>query len=149
MLTVVWNPHGFHLVSVLPKGQKWTSQFYIDHILPEICTLREPGTQRKVVVHADNAKPHVAKRVKQFMDDNGLRTASHPLYSPDLAPSDFFLFGHVKTALRGTVFENAEELLEAVTTILRGIPTETLLATFHQWMDRLQTFIDIGGDYVE
>jgi hypothetical protein len=22
MLTVVWNPHGFHLVSLLPKGQK-------------------------------------------------------------------------------------------------------------------------------
>jgi hypothetical protein len=36
MLTVVWNPHGFHLVSFLPKGQKWTSQCYIDHILPEI-----------------------------------------------------------------------------------------------------------------
>jgi hypothetical protein len=25
MLTVVWNPHGFHMVSLLPKGQKWTS----------------------------------------------------------------------------------------------------------------------------
>jgi hypothetical protein len=55
----------------------------------------------------------------------------------------------VKTALRGTVFESAEELLEAVMTILRGIPTATLLATFHQWMDRLQTCIDTGGDYVE
>jgi hypothetical protein len=22
MLTVVWNPHGFHLVSLLPEGQK-------------------------------------------------------------------------------------------------------------------------------
>jgi hypothetical protein len=73
----------------------------------------------------------------------------HPPYSPDLAPSDFFLFGHVKTALRGTVFESAKELLEAVTTILRGIPTETLLAIFHQWMDRLQTCIAFGGSYVE
>jgi hypothetical protein len=55
----------------------------------------------------------------------------------------------MKASLRATVFESAEELLETVTTILRGIPTETLLATFHQWMDRLQTCIDIGGDYVE
>jgi hypothetical protein len=83
------------------------------------------------------------------MDDNGIRTASHPPYSPDLAPSDFFLFGPVKTSLRRMVFESAEELLEAVMTILRGIPIETLSATFHQWMDRLQTCIDIGGDYVE
>jgi hypothetical protein len=34
MLTVVWNPHRFHSVSLLPKGRKWTSQYYIDHILP-------------------------------------------------------------------------------------------------------------------
>jgi hypothetical protein len=36
MLTVVWNPHGFHVIKVLPRGCKWTSQCYIDNILPEI-----------------------------------------------------------------------------------------------------------------
>jgi hypothetical protein len=66
MLTVVWNPHGFHLVSLLSKGQKWTSQYYIDHILPEICGLRDARDRRKSVVHAYNARPHVAKRLKQY-----------------------------------------------------------------------------------
>jgi hypothetical protein len=47
MLTVVWNPHGFHLASLIPKGQKWTSQNYIDHILPEISTLRDARDCRK------------------------------------------------------------------------------------------------------
>jgi hypothetical protein len=61
MLTVLWNPHGFHLVSLLPKGQKWISQYYIDHILPEICALLDARDRRKLVVHAHNARPHVAK----------------------------------------------------------------------------------------
>jgi hypothetical protein len=57
MLTVAWNPHGFHLGSLLPKGQKWTRQYYIDHILPKICALRDAKGRRKLVVHADNARP--------------------------------------------------------------------------------------------
>jgi hypothetical protein len=83
MLTMVWNPHGFHLVSLLPKGQKWTIQDYVDHILPEICTLRDATDHRKLVVHADNARPHVAKTVKQYLEDNNLKSAPHPPYSQD------------------------------------------------------------------
>jgi hypothetical protein len=104
MLTVVWNLHGFHLVSLQPKGQNWTNQYYIDHILPEICTLRDARDRRKLVVHADKTRPHVAKRVKQCLEDKNLKSAPHPPYSPDLAPSDFFLFGHVKRLLQGTEF---------------------------------------------
>jgi hypothetical protein len=32
MLTVVWNPHGFHLIDVLPKGSKFHAGHYISHI---------------------------------------------------------------------------------------------------------------------
>jgi hypothetical protein len=73
MLKVVWNPHGFHLVSLLLKGQKWTSQYYIDHILLEIYILRDARDRRKLVAHADNARPDVAKRVKQYLEDNNLK----------------------------------------------------------------------------
>jgi transposase len=149
MLAVVWTPHGFHLVSLLPKGQKWTSQSYIDHILPEICALRDARDRRKVVVHADNARPHVAKRVNQYLEDNNLKSAPHPPYSPDLAPNNFFLFGHVKRLLQGTEFQTAEELFDAVVRILADIPLETLMATFHKWLQRLQAFIDRDGEYVE
>jgi hypothetical protein len=83
MLTVVWNPYGFHLVSLLPKGQKWTSQCYIDQILPEICALRDVRDRRKLVVHADDTRPHVAKRVKQYLEDKNMKSAPYPPYSPD------------------------------------------------------------------
>jgi hypothetical protein len=50
MLTVAWNPHGFHLVNVLSKEQKWTNQYYIDHILPERGALRDARDRWKFVV---------------------------------------------------------------------------------------------------
>jgi transposase len=149
MLTVVWNPFGFHLVTVLPKGQKWTGQYYIENVLCKICEILQPEGPRRLVIHADNARPHVAKIVKGFLDAHGLRAAPHPPYSPDLAPSDFFLFGHVKRALQGSVFETVDELLKGVTEILSAIQPETLVGVFQEWMERIQTCIDCDGEYVE
>jgi hypothetical protein len=149
MLTVVWNRHGFHLVKILPRGQKWTSEYYIDCVLPEICFLHGAGDRRRLVVHADNAKPHVAKRIKQFLHDHNLRTAPHPLYSQDLAASDLFLFGDVERLLQGAEFATAEEPLGSVVKIPSGIRGEIFIATFRQWMERLQACIDCGGEYVE
>jgi hypothetical protein len=83
------------------------------------------------------------------MEEHGLRMAPHPPYSPDLAPSDFFLFGYVKRALQGSEFQTVEKLLAAGVTILNAIPAETLIITFHEWIRRLQTCIDTDGEYVE
>jgi hypothetical protein len=52
------------------------------------------------------------------MSDNHFLHVPHPPYNPDLAPSDFWLFGYVKTGLVGQRFEEPEELLEAVTGFL-------------------------------
>jgi hypothetical protein len=38
----------------------------------------------------------------------------HPAYNPDLAPSDFHLFGLLKNALRGHRFAADDEVKEAV-----------------------------------
>jgi hypothetical protein len=149
MLTVVWNPDGFHLVTLLPKRQKWTSQYYIDYILPERCAPRDVGDRLKLVVHTDKARPPVAKRVKQYLEDNNLKSVPYLPYSPDLAPSGFCLFGHVIRLLQGTEFQTAKELLDAVIRILADIPLETLMATFHEWLQGLQVCIDGDGEYVE
>jgi hypothetical protein len=51
-------------------------------------------------------------------DENSLVTVPHPLYSPDLAPSDFWLFGRIKASFAGRVFNDAGELSEAVIELL-------------------------------
>jgi hypothetical protein len=83
------------------------------------------------------------------MEIHELRTAPHPPYSTDLASTNFFLFDHLKRTLHGSEFDNAEELLDAVVKILNVISPETLLATFHQLMDRRQACIHGEGASVE
>jgi hypothetical protein len=49
---------------------------------------------------------------------------SHPLYSPDLAPLDYHLFGPLKDYLRGHHYETDEAVQEAVKSWLRGAGTD-------------------------
>jgi hypothetical protein len=137
------------VIKVLPRGCKWTSQYYIDNILPEICAFDFARDRRTLVVHAGNARHHVFTRIKQDMEVHSLRTATYPPHSPDLAPRDFFLFGYVKRLPQESEFQSVGELLEAVIRILNPIPTDMLIGTFHEWIKRVQVCIDNDGEDVE
>jgi transposase len=57
-----------------------------------------------VIVHAAKSRPHKTALSQQFMAWNAMAIVARPPYSPDLAPSDFYLFGHIKCLLRGESF---------------------------------------------
>ena len=152
MITIVWNPSGFHIVTALPKGLKFNACYYTREILQENKNWREQqgvGGGRKLSVHSDNARPHTAKLSMDFLNPNGVTKAPHPLYSPDLAPTDVFLFGDVKRQLSGCSFNSAVDLLTAVHDILDGYGRSTLISVFEEWMRRLRQCIDAEGDDVE
>jgi hypothetical protein len=76
-----------------------------------------------------------------------MRLASHPPYSPDLAPCDFFLFGYVKNCLQGASFQSREELFTAIAETVTAIPGDTLHSVFENWMERLEWVSRNNGDY--
>jgi histone-lysine N-methyltransferase SETMAR len=78
-----------------------------------------------------------------------MRRAPQPPFSPDLTPSDFYLFGELKTTLMVSVFENEQELLDGIMAVLDGITRDELESVFEKWMARLDVCIHRGGDYME
>jgi histone-lysine N-methyltransferase SETMAR len=152
MLTIVWNLRGFHLIKVLENGRKFNAGYYIAEILESLSQWRPieaASNKRKLLVHADNARPHNAKLSTQYFNENRINSMPHPPYSPDLAPSYFFLSGYVKRCLAGLSFEDADQLLAAVESVLEGIEKVTLQAVFLEWMGRLRKCIATNGEYTE
>jgi hypothetical protein len=89
MLMIVWNPNGFRLIDAMPKGEKSTARLYIDDTLTPICQRLIAAGKHKFVIHAENFWCHTAKVVLNSVSQAKIRFALHPLYSPDIAPSDF------------------------------------------------------------
>jgi hypothetical protein len=152
MLARVWNPGGFHLVNILPKGFKFNATYYVTQILDPLSKWRRTQvgrTNRKLIVHADNARPHTATMTSRFMEQNSMQREPYLAYSPDLAPSDFYLFGSVKQLLSGCQFADEDSVLQAVSDIFVGIEKVPLESVFHNWMERLCQCNATGGEHVE
>jgi hypothetical protein len=64
--------------------------------------------------------------------------ALHPPYSPDLVPSDFLLFEHVKHAIKGAEFPSEETLLAAIQLIVSDLTIDTLTAILAKWIEMLR-----------
>jgi len=151
MLTVFWNTEGFIIIDLLPEGLKFNSEYFINNILERIYQMTSDlclKSRHKITLHFDNARVHTARKVIQYMDLHRMKRAPHPPFSPDIAASDFYLFGFLKDRLAGQVFESADELFEGITQILNKIPQETLKNVFHEWEERLRQVIEKNGEYI-
>jgi hypothetical protein len=76
------------------------------------------------------------------MEENGMTQADHPLYSLGLIPSDFDLFGYIKSSLNRTSFDEREDLSSAFEDMLGSIEKSTLDRVFLEWMESFQRCID-------
>jgi hypothetical protein len=61
-VTIAWTPLGFHLLDALPKGNTFNIEYYRVNILTELLPLRPQADGRRLVIHTDNARPHIARK---------------------------------------------------------------------------------------
>ena len=66
----------------------------------------------------DNAPIHKSAVAQVAVQRSGFVELAQPPYRPDLAPSDFYLFGHLKKHLKGKIFAGKDELMQETTDFL-------------------------------
>ena len=78
------------------------------------------ATGQRESLQQDNARVHTCKVAMNAVERNGYELIPHPAYSPDLAPSDFFLFPNLEKDIRGLHFRSDEEVVTAVEEWVNG-----------------------------
>jgi histone-lysine N-methyltransferase SETMAR len=97
----------------------------------------------------DNACPHTATATQDLIVTFGWKQFDHPPYSPDLAPSDFHVFLHLKTFLCGRRFHDDNEVKEAVNTQFSSQAASFPDAGIQKPVPRYDKCLNNGGNYVE
>ena len=140
----------WRLCDVVTGDESWFYHRKIDCLKPLVKTLnqRRPtlGT-KNLKFHHDNARPHVHSNVIKYLKSKDFIMMDHPPYSPDLAPSDFWLFDYIKERL--TTQRDEESLAAAITKIVSEIPKKEFAKTFDKWIMRMKLCILNKGDYFE
>jgi len=104
LLTVFWDSQRVYMTEFLEAGNTVNSAQYIETIKNlwcRVCRVRR-STSPILLLH-DNARPHTARAMIDALETLKFQVLSRPPYRPDLAPSDFHFFPHLKRNLKGLI----------------------------------------------
>jgi histone-lysine N-methyltransferase SETMAR len=118
-----------------------------DKLKPAIRTKRRELLSKTVLLHHDSAQPHAAATIETIQKLN-FKLFPHPPYSPDLASSDYHLFGSLKKALQGHRF-GSDEVRQAVHTWLCDLPKTFSSDGIKKLIEHCKKCADKQGDYIE
>jgi hypothetical protein len=125
LVSILWSVIGIHSLLDLPKGTTYNMAFFTDAVLPCLIEDVRSQTYRKTLkgwlIRMDGARPGNSRRAQRCTDASRAKFLPHPVYSPDLAPNDFLLSGHIKGKLSDYSCESREDLLNAIAEIAREL----------------------------
>ena len=89
------------------------------------------------------------KSKEEFLATKQITVLEHPDYSPDPAPSDFFLFPKIKYMLNGIHFYDTDDIKSNTTAALKAVPQNQFQNCFEWWTKSWNRCIASQREYFE
>ena len=107
LVSIFWDQGGILLIDYLPNGQTINAEYYSSLLVQLKDILKEKRSwkvTKEVLFLHDRALAHQAFATQKKLTYLGFQYLDHPLYSPDLAPSDYHLFHGLKKTIERLPF---------------------------------------------
>ncbi|KAG5325198.1 MOS1T transposase, partial [Pseudoatta argentina] len=101
----------------------------------------------KVILLHDNARPHVAKPVKTYLETLKWEVLPHPLYSPDIAPSYYHLFRSLAHSLCEQKFTSYEDCTKWFDSWISSKDKQFFRRGIHSLPERWSKVVESDGKY--
>lgn len=89
-----------------------TATFYCSQLDRLHEALQEKRLEKdEILLLQNNASPHTAKVIRKKLQQLGWGILPHTADSPDLSPSDYYLFRHLSTFLKEKRYNNDKQLI--------------------------------------
>lgn len=152
MASVFWDVQGILFIDYFDKGKKISSEYYIkllDRLCAEIIKKRPQMQEKKILFHQDDAPCHISMETMVKLNELRFQLLDHPAFSPDLSPSDYWLFADLEKMLQGKKFGSNEEVIAEVEAYFERKDKSFYRKGIEKLEERWSTCITLEGDYVE
>ena len=112
-------------------------------------TERPKLAYKKILFHQDNVPAHTFALSIAKVHESGFKLLPHPPYSPELTPSDFFLFSNFKIWLGENRFLSDKAVIAAVDEYFKGFETWYFSEGIKKLERRWTKCVEVEGDYGE
>ena len=92
---------------------------------------------------------HTTLSVRECLATKQITVLEHPACSSDLATSDCFLFPKIKEILKGSHFDDTDDISSNTTAALKVITQNQFQNCFEEWTRRWYRCIASQGEYFE
>ncbi len=154
MLVLFMDWNGVISMQFVDRGTAINSEVYISLL----CKFREDLRWKRPDLWTngfqflqDNGPAHVSAQTLDYFHTVGMSEIlwDHPLYSPDLAPCDFWAFSKLKKEIKGHRFQSLDDLKTAVARSLRSIPKANFEDCFKKLQHQYEQCVEMEGEYFE
>lgn len=140
------NFEGNSYWELLESGSTMNSARYIeflDHAFNRLGT----NVRDRLLMH-DNARPHIATSVSEWLDEKGIIKVRQPPYSPDVNLMDRFIFRNFEMFRRNIVLEDERSVKDMIERFMASLTTEALKSEFRKLKNDVEAIIEKQGDYL-
>lgn len=154
LLCIWWDQTGVLYYELLKPSETVTGDRYKHQLLnlrQAIDTKRPQYGLRhdRIILQHDNARPHLAKQVKETLKILGWEVLPHPPYSPDISPSDFYLFRSMQHSLAGLTFNSYEDIEKWIDQWIATKDRDFFYRGIHSLHERWSKVIVANGKYFD
>lgn len=133
---------------ILPNNQYMNGERFLAFLRNTLY----PAIRRKKLVRPlilmDNARPHFARIVKEYIEERNWVILKQDPYSPDENPCDYDGFGRIKNRLRGTRYPDRQALINAFTQEVEALNGNRSFTGIASLPATWQSIITAEGNYV-
>ena len=154
MLCIWWDQLGVVYYELLKPTETITGDRYRKQLMRLSRALKDKRPQYndrhdKVILQHDNARPHVAKPVKTYLETLKWEVLPHPPYSPDIAPSDYHLFRSMTHGLADQHFRSYEEVKNWIDSWIVSKDDQFFRRGIRMLPERWEKVVASDGQYFE
>jgi histone-lysine N-methyltransferase SETMAR len=151
MITIFFTSTRLLVLEALPKGAKFNQDYFIDAIFPGLYNEKTRISRKKgfpaFSVHIDNSMCYNGNKISEKLAKGSIERDPPPLYSPDISPCGFWLFGMLQQKMKDREFQSQPAILSAVAKISNDLTFTDVQRIFQEWMERLAWVIGNNGAY--
>lgn len=152
LLCIWWDYLGVIYYELLKPGETVTSERYKSQLscVKEALEKNRPfngaGTRPVILLH-DNARPHTSKTTVEYISSLGWEVLPHAAYSPDMAPSDYYLFRSLQHHLADSQFKTIDDVQKSMSIYIDSKSPSFFRTGIRQLPEKWVKCIDNDGDY--
>lgn len=152
MASVFWDCYGILFIDYLENGKTVNGMHYatlLDRLNDAIMVKRPHLSKRRVLFQHDNVPAYNSSITVAKLNELDFELIPHAPNSPDLGPSNFFLFPNMKKWLAGKRFSSTTEIINETNSYFDGLDNSYYMDGIKKLEYRWNKCIELNGDYIE